>query len=152
LGRARCSLPLVESFLSIVLPYTNAGRKKRAVQKILLGDEGAEMEPVPVSAGGHRPELELDRLSNILKRFNDHFGDIPWEDADRVREMISETIPARVAEGIAFKNTQANSDKQNAKIEHDKALVRVMTAVVDGPLTTERRCTSSLVIRQWPYK
>ena len=104
--------------------------EKRAVQKILLGDEDAEIEPVPVSAGGHRPEPELDRLSNILKSFNDHFGDIPWEDADRVRQLITETIPARVAEDSAFKNAQANSDKQNAKIEHDKALVRVMTAVM----------------------
>lgn len=104
--------------------------EKRAVQKILLGDEDAEIEPVPVSAGGHRPEPELDRLSNILKSFNDHFGDIPWEDADRVRELITETIPARVAEDSAFKNAQANSDRQNAKIEHDKALVRVMTAVM----------------------
>lgn len=104
--------------------------EKRAVQKILLGDEDAEIEPVPVSAGGAVAEPELDRLSNILKSFNDHFGDIPWEDADRVRELIAETIPARVAEDSAYKNAQANSDRQNAKIEHDKALVRVMTAVM----------------------
>jgi len=104
--------------------------EKRAVQKILLGDEDAEIDPVPVSAGGHRPEAELDLLSNILKSFNDHFGDVPWEDADRVRELITETIPARVAEDAAYKNAQAHSDKENAKIEHDKALVRVMTAVM----------------------
>ena len=47
-----------------------------------------------------------------------------------MRTLITETIPARVAEGTAYKNAQANSDKQNAKIEHDKALVRVMTAVM----------------------
>jgi len=104
--------------------------EKRAVQKILLGDQDAEIEPVPIGAGGAMAEPELDRLSNILKSFNDHFGDIPWADADRVRKLITETIPARVVEDSAFKNAQANSDRQNAKVEHDKALVRVMTAVM----------------------
>jgi len=35
-----------------------------------------------------------------------------------------------VAEGSAYRNAQKNSDKQNARIEHDKALMRVMTAVM----------------------
>jgi type I restriction enzyme, R subunit len=104
--------------------------EKRTMQTIILPDEDAEIEPIPKSGGGHKPEPELDRLSNILKVFNDHFGDIPWQDADRVKTLITETIPARVAEDKAYKNAQQNSDKQNARIEHDKALVRVMTAVM----------------------
>jgi type I restriction enzyme, R subunit len=104
--------------------------EKRTMQTIILPDEDAEIEPIPTSGGGHKPEPELDRLSNILKVFNDHFGDIPWQDADRVKTLITETIPARVAQDKAYKNAQQNSDKQNARIEHDKALVRVMTAVM----------------------
>jgi type I restriction enzyme, R subunit len=104
--------------------------EKRAMHKILLPDEDAEVEPVPTTGGGYRPEPEMDQLSNILKAFNDHFGDIPWEDADRVRQLITETIPTRVAADTAYKNAQKNSDKQNARIEHDKALVRVMTSVM----------------------
>jgi len=104
--------------------------EKRAVQKILLPDTDTEIDPVPTTGGGGRPDPELDRLSNIIKAFNDHFGNIPWEDADRVREMITEVIPARVAADTAYRNAQRNSDKQNARIEHDKALVRVMTAVM----------------------
>ena len=41
--------------------------EKRAVQDILLPDEDGEIEPVPTSAGGGKPEPELDRLSNIIK-------------------------------------------------------------------------------------
>ena len=48
----------------------------------------------------------MDRLSNILTVFNDHFGNIHWEDADRVRKPITETIPARVAEDTAYRNAQ----------------------------------------------
>ena len=98
------------------------------MQRIMLPDEDTEIDPVP-GAGG-RGEPELDRLSNILRTFNEHFGDIRWEDADRVRQLIIETISERVREDTAFRNAQRNSDRQNARIEHDKALLRVMTAVM----------------------
>ena len=91
---------------------------------------GLEIDPVPTAAGGGRREPEIDRLSNILRDFNDHFGDIAWEDADRVRQLITETIPSRVADDTAFRNARANSDEQNARIEHDRALLRVMTSVM----------------------
>ncbi len=58
--------------------------EKQAAVKIQLPDADAEIEPVPTSGGGHKPEPELDRLSNILKTFNDQFGNISWTDADRV--------------------------------------------------------------------
>ena len=35
-----------------------------------------------------------------------------------------------MAEDTKYQNTQTYSDKQNARIEHDKALVRVMTSVM----------------------
>ena len=47
-----------------------------------------------------------------------------------MRQLIIETIPERVREDTAFRNAQRNSDRQNARIEHDKALLRVMTAVM----------------------
>ena len=104
--------------------------EKQAMQRILLADEDAEIDPVPAAGGGHHPEPELDRLSNILRVFNEHYGDIQWEDEDRVQQLILETIPARVAADTAFRNARENSDRQNARIEHDKALVRVMTGVM----------------------
>ena len=104
--------------------------EKLAMQKIMLSDDDAEIDPVPTAGGGHQPELELDRLSNILRVFNEHFGDIEWEDEDRVKQLITETIPARVAADTAFRNARVNSDRQNARIEHDKALLRVMTGVM----------------------
>ena len=123
--------------------------EKRAMQKIILPDEEAEIAPVPAGSGGHPPEPELDRLSNILKVFNDHFGDIPWEDADRVRELITETIPARVAEDNAYKNAQQNSDKQNARIEHDKALVRVMTSVMKDDTELFKQFMDNESFKRW---
>ena len=65
------------------------------LQKIRLPDEEAEIGPVATSDGGHRPEPELDRLSNILRTFNEHFGDFRWEDADRVasfKRWLTDTV------------------------------------------------------------
>ena len=105
--------------------------EKRAMQKIVLPDEDAEIDSVPMSGGGKPPEPELDRLSNIIRQFNDLFGDIAWDDADRVRRLITETIPAKVAEDNAFMNARKNSDRENARIEHDKALLRVMVSIMN---------------------
>ena len=123
--------------------------EKRAVAKILLPDEDAEIEPMPTSGGGHLPELELDHLSNIIKTFNDQFGNIPWADADRVHQLITEVIPARVAEDTAYRNAQKNSDKQNARIEHDKALVRVMTAVLKDDTELFKQFMDNEGFKRW---
>ncbi len=123
--------------------------EKRAMQKILLEDEDAEIDPVPGSGGGHQPELELDRLSNILRVFNEHFGDIEWEDKDRVKQLITETIPARVAADTAFRNARVNSDRQNARIEHDKALLRVMTGVMKDDTELFKRYMDDKDFKRW---
>jgi type I restriction enzyme R subunit len=123
--------------------------EKRAVVKIQLPDADAEIEPVPTTAGGYKPEPELDRLSNILKVFNDQFGNIPWTDTDRVHKLITEDIPNRVAADRAYQNAKRNSDKQNARIEHDKALGRVMTAVLKDDTELFKQFMDNEGFRRW---
>ena len=48
----------------------------RAAVHIALTDEDGSIEPVPTSGGGGMPEPELERLSNILRAFNEQFGNI----------------------------------------------------------------------------
>ena len=48
--------------------------EKRAMQKIMLEDEDAEIDPVPGVGGGGKGEVEIDRLSVIIDQFNDLFG------------------------------------------------------------------------------
>ena len=104
--------------------------EKRATEKILLADDEGEIGPVPGTGVGGRSEPELDPLSAILRDFNDRFGDVEWEDADRVRDLIAETIRLRVADDEAYRNARENSDKENARVEHDRALLRVMTSLM----------------------
>jgi type I restriction enzyme, R subunit len=123
--------------------------EKKAAAKIQLPDAEAEIEPVPTTGGGHKPEPELDRLSNILKVFNDQFGSIPWTDADRVHKLITEDIPNRVAADAAYQNAKRNSDKQNARIEHDKALGRVMTAVLNDDTELFKQFMDNESFKRW---
>ena len=64
----------------------------RAAMDIALEDEEGAVGPVPASGGGYVPEPELDLLSNIVREFNDLFGNIDWKDADKMGRVIAEEI------------------------------------------------------------
>ncbi len=123
--------------------------EKQAAMKIQLPDAQAEIGPVPTSSGGRKPEAELDKLSNILKTFNDQFGNVSWTDTDRVHKLITEDIPNRVAADKAYQNARQNSDKQNARIEHDKALARVMTAVLKDDTELFKQFMDNESFKRW---
>jgi type I restriction enzyme, R subunit len=123
--------------------------EKSAAMKIQLPDENREIDPVPTNGGGAMPEFELDRLSNIVKSFNEMFGNIPWADEDRIRRLISEEIPEKVAADEAYRNAQANSDKQNARIEHDAALGRVMNSLIKDDTELFKQFSDNESFRRW---
>jgi type I restriction enzyme R subunit len=101
--------------------------KKQSIQ-IASADEDAEIDPMPVEGGGRKPEPELDRLSNILKAFNEQFGTL-FNDSDRIFTRIKDEIAPRVAEDQAFRNARENTPGA-ARIEHDKALAKVMLTLL----------------------
>lgn len=123
--------------------------EKQAARAIQLPDANSEIGPVPTEGGGHKPEPELDRLSNILDTFNDLFGNIPWTDADRVRKLITEEIPARVSADVAYQNARKNSDRQNARIEHDNALTRVIMALLKDDTELFRQYVDNESFKRW---
>ena len=102
--------------------------EKKAAMKITSVDEDAEIGPIPVQGGGGKKEPELDRLSNILKAFNDHFGTL-FSDSDRVSRRIREDIAPKVAADQAYQNAKKNTPN-SARIEHDKALAKVMLSLL----------------------
>jgi type I restriction enzyme, R subunit len=123
--------------------------EKSAAMKIQLPDEDSEIGPVPTSGGGAMLEPELDRLSNIVKAFNEMFGNIPWADEDRIRRLVAEEIPEKVAADEAYRNAQANSDKQNARIEHDAALGRVMNSLIKDDTELFKQFSDNESFRRW---
>ena len=98
--------------------------EKKSAMQIALADSDAEIEPAPTDGGGHKSEPELDRLSNILKTFNDHFGTL-FTDSDRVAKRIREDIAPKVAADAAYQNAKENTP-HTARMAHDEALGKVM--------------------------
>jgi len=98
--------------------------EKKAAMSIQLPDDNAVIDPMAPEGGGHKQEPELERLSVILKQFNEQFGTI-FTDADRVFKRIREEIAPKVAADEAFQNALKNTPG-TARLEHDKALARIM--------------------------
>ena len=98
--------------------------EKKAVMKLALEDKDSEIEPIPADGGGHKPQPELDSLSNILKKFNERFGTL-FTDADRVVKRIQDDIAPKVAADAAYQNAKENTP-HTARLAHDQALGKVM--------------------------
>ena len=123
--------------------------EKQAVQAIQLADEDAEIQPVDTSGGGQKPEPEMDTLSNIVKDFNNRFGNIEWKDQDKVEKVLAEELPAKVAANKAYQNAMANSDEQNARIEHDKAVQSAMNDFLSDYAEMYKQFSDNESFRQW---
>ena len=123
--------------------------EKQAVQSVQLPDADAEIEPTPTDGGGQKPDSDLDWLSNIIRDFNQRFGNIEWKDQDKIETVISVELPAKVAADKAYQNAIANSDKQNARIEHDKALQRAMTELISDHTELFKQFSDNESFRKW---
>jgi type I restriction enzyme R subunit len=116
---------------------------------IALSDSDAEISPVPASSGGRKPEPEFDLLSNILRTFNDLFGNIEWKDVDKIGRVIVEELPAKVRADRAYQNAMKNSDKRNARIEHDKALERAVIELLSDHTELFKQFSDNPSFKKW---
>lgn len=121
----------------------------RSTMAIALADEDKEIEPVPGTGGGKLPEPEMDQLSNIVKAFNEQFGNIDWEDKDKIRQVITVEIPQKVAQNQAYQNAIKNNDKQNARLEHDKVLGQVIAGMMKDHMELFRQFSDNDLFKKW---
>lgn len=144
--------PIEDDFSKGILQTVDMDSYRVEVQstiQISLPDQDSEITPVPTSAGGGIREPEIDLLSNIIKTFNDQFGNIDWKDKDKIRKVITEEIPDRVKKDKAYQNAIKYSDKQNARIEHDKALKRVMMALLSDHTELFKQFSDNPSFKKW---
>ncbi len=116
---------------------------------IALEDKDSEIDPVPAEGGGRKPEPELDLLSSIIRAFNDQFGNIDWKDEDRIAQMVAKDIPEKVAADPAYQNAIKNSDAQNARIEHDRALKEVVVGLITDDTELFKQYSDNPSFRKW---
>lgn len=123
--------------------------EKRHEMRIALADQDGEVGPVPTGGAGARVDPEMERLSQILNQFNDLFGNIDWDDADRIRERITTEIPEKVLADEDYSNAIANNDKGNAKIALEDALRKVMQGMLRDETQLFKQFADNPDFRAW---
>ena len=123
--------------------------EKHQMRKIILEDEDAEIDPVKTGEGGGKGEIETDRLSAIIEEFNDLFGGIEWGDRDRINRTVTVDIPAAVAKDAKFENARQNSDRENARVESDKATERAVLGMVQDNTQLFKLFADNPDFRRW---
>ena len=78
----------------------------------------------------------------------DQFGGL-FADAKRMEKRITDEIPKKVSADQAYQNAKQNSDRQNARIEHDKALKRVITALFTDDAQLFKQFQDNDSFRRW---
>lgn len=115
---------------------------------IKLEDADAEVAPVPAGSAGHIVNPEMDLLSIILNDFNDMFGNIDWKEPDNVRRQII-AIPDMVAKDEKYQNAMKNSDKQNARMESERALQQVIFSVMADNMELFKQFQDNPSFKKW---
>lgn len=120
----------------------------RDSMSLVLEDTDAEIGPVPAGRVGGIVEPEMDLLSSILSSFNDLFGNIDWNDADNVRRQILE-IPGMVTKDDRYINAMKNSDKQNARMESERALQSVIFSIMADNMELFKQFNDNPSFKKW---
>ncbi len=121
----------------------------KQTMSILLEEQPEyEVDPVPTGGGGGAKEPELELLSSILESFHDLWGNIDWKDEDQLKRHIA-GIPAAVAKDVAYQNAMRNSDRQNARIESERALQKTVINMMSDNMELFKQFNDNPSFRKW---
>ncbi len=95
-----------------------------------------------------KKEPDMDILSAIITNFNDLFGNIEWSDVDNIRRQIEE-LPKMVLKDEKYQNAIKNSDKQNARLESERALQNVMFNIMSDNMELFKQFTDDQLFKKW---
>ena len=121
--------------------------ERRAAQSIGLLEEDAEISPIQSTAAGGAQESEMDLLSNIIAEFNKTWGG-KFSEPERISEVLNR-MPEQVLEDQQYQNARMNSGRQNAQIELDSALRRLVTSMVRCQTELYKAYTEDGDFREW---
>ena len=121
--------------------------ERRAAQSIGLLEEDAEISPIQSTAAGGAQESEMDLLSNIIAEFNKTWGG-KFSEPERISEVLNR-MPEQVLEDQQYQNARMNSGRQNAQIELDSALRRLVTQMVRCQTELYKAYTEDGDFREW---
>ena len=95
------------------------------MEAIVLDNTDGAIEPFTTKHGGNRSEPEKDWLENILREFNERFGNM-FDDPNSVFDRLQNDIAPKVANSESYQNARQNTP-DNAPEEMKSVLDNVMT-------------------------
>lgn len=116
---------------------------------IAMADHDAEIDPVPTRGSSGKAEAEMTQLSHILQSFNDLFGNIAWQDGDKIKRVITKELCQSVEADSAYQNAIKNNDKKVARLEHDRALQRAMFELISDHTELFKQYSDNTSFKQW---
>ena len=143
--------PVEEDLSAGILEAIDLGSYRadaKAQMAIAIKDADAEVNPVPTSSASIGKEPELEYLTNIIRSFNDLFGNIDWKDADNVRQQIAR-IPVMVSRDQTYQNAMRNADRQEARTESDRALQTVVLNIMSDNMELYRQFYENEGFKKW---
>jgi type I restriction enzyme R subunit len=123
--------------------------ERQAALTIQLEDEDGTLDPYDESGASRKSEPEQERLSQIVREFNERWGNTDWQDRDRVRQAITTEVPERLAANTAYRNAMRNANRDKARIEHDAALSEVMLGMFSEHPELFKRFQDDDEFRDW---
>jgi type I restriction enzyme R subunit len=67
----------------------------------------------------------------------------------KIRKVIAKEIPAKVSADKAYQNAIKSSDRQNARMEHDKALQRVIVELLADHAELFNQFSDNPAFKKW---
>lgn len=135
-----------------ILEAVELGSYRNEIQQtmslVMEGDSGIVSPTSTATAEGKR-KPEMAGLDDIVKEFNDRFGNIRWSDTDSVRKAI-ESLPNRVSNNVNFQNAvKSNAGREKARNESDEALMNEIMSMIDDNFELFREYTDNVEFKEW---
>lgn len=85
-------------------------------ENIKLEDGAVEIDPITPQMRGTSQEKESEFLDQIIKSFNERWGNTEWSKNDKVKKMLFEDLPEEIIRDRKYVSATKNTDYQNTKI------------------------------------
>ena len=121
--------------------------EKRATVNIQLDDEDAVIAPIQVERPGGIQEPLMEFLSIIVDEFNKLYGPA-FSEPEYIAEAIKE-MPNKVNDDTTYANAKMNAGKQNAEIENDAAVGRLVLKWLQSHTEFYKVYTENEDFRKW---
>ena len=104
---------------------------------------------MPSSADGSSKiqGAELQELSEIIKEFNEKYGNVEWNEGDKIVRTL-QNIKDDVLKDEKFVKSSKHSDRQNLRIEFEALLQEKMQEIIDVNFDFYKHFTDDAALKQ----